>query len=134
VEAHMNLADALASQGKLTDAVDEYRKTLGLRPDWPPVLAKLAWILATDARVSDPRGEAVQLAERLCARTGCKDARVIDVLAATYASVGRFDDAVATAEKAVAQAKAVGEDAIAKLIGERLQLYRAGRPYRAATP
>ena len=96
VEAHYNLGVALANQRRISEAVAEYRETLRLRPDWPPALGGLAWILATSSNesVRGGGGEAVQLAERLCAVSGCQEAEGLDVLAAAYAEAGRFDDAV----------------------------------------
>jgi protein O-mannosyl-transferase len=137
-EAHLNWADALASQGRVAEAVVQYRETLRVRAGWPPALAKLAWFLATDARANPQgTGEAVQLAERLCESTGCRDPRVLDVLAAAYAGSGRFDDAVGAAQKAVDLASSAGQADLARLIHQRLESYQAGRPYRegvAPTP
>lgn len=50
--------------------------------------------LRYDAVVRNGR-QAVGLAERLAATTGRKDPAVLDVLAAAYAEVGRWDEAVA---------------------------------------
>jgi len=131
-EAHYNLGNAMASQGRIAEAMAEYRETLRLRPDWPPVLGGLAWILATSSNESVRNGgEAVQLAERLCAVSGCQEADGLDVLAAAYAEAGRFDDAVRVAQRAVEAATAAGPGDLAGQIQERLKLYRASRPYRA---
>ncbi|MGD0651499.1 MAG: tetratricopeptide repeat protein [Verrucomicrobiia bacterium] len=131
VEAHYNMGNALASQGRVAEAMAEYRETLRLKPDWPPALGKLAWILATDGNASFRNaGEAVQLAERLCAFTGYQQAEAMDVLAAACAEAGRFNDAVRVAEKAVELSNAAGQQELARQIQERLQLYLAGRPYR----
>jgi len=59
---------------------------------------------------------------------------VLDALAAAYAEVGRFDEAVALAARAAAGARAAGQDAIARAIEERRALYAAGRPFRPAVP
>jgi cytochrome c-type biogenesis protein CcmH/NrfG len=126
------MGNALASQGRIAEATTEYRETLRLRPDWPPALGGLAWILATSSNESVRNGgEAVQLAERLCAVSGCQEADGLDVLAAAYAEAGRFDDAVRVAQRAVEAATAAGPGDLAGQIQERLKLYRASRPYRA---
>jgi tetratricopeptide (TPR) repeat protein len=131
-DAHYNLGVALANQGRIAEATTEYRETLRLRPDWPPALGGLAWILATSSNESVRNGgEAVQLAERLCAVSGCQEADGLDVLAAAYAEAGRFDDAVRVAQRAVEAATAAGPGDLAGQIQERLKLYRASRPYRA---
>ena len=130
--ANQNLGNVLASQGRMAEAMAEYRETLRLRPDWPPALGGLAWILATSSNESVRNGgEAVQLAERLCAVNSCQEAEALDVLAAAYAEAGRFDDAVRVAQRAVEAATAAGPGDLAGQIQERLKLYRASRPYRA---
>jgi protein O-mannosyl-transferase len=128
-EIHLNWGDALAAQGRSAEAAAEYREALRLRAEWPPALAKLAWSLATAADGQAP-DEAVQVAERLCARTGCRQAEVLDVLAAAYAAAGRFEEAVRAAEQAVASASAAGQAELAGLVRQRLPLYQARRPYR----
>jgi tetratricopeptide (TPR) repeat protein len=130
-EAHYNLGNAMASQGRIAEAMAEYRETLRLRPDWPPVLGGLAWILATSSNESVRNGgEAVQLAERLCAVSGCQEADGLDVLAAACAEAGRFNDAVRVAQEAVELASAAGQQELAGQIQERLKLYQGGRPFR----
>ena len=51
-------------------------------------------------------------------------------LAAAYAAAGRFDDAIATAQKVIEFARAAGQPELVREIAARLQLYREGRPYR----
>ncbi len=48
---------------------------------------------------------------------------------AAYAEAGRFDDAVATAPKAIDLAKAAGQTDLATRNAELLELYRARKPY-----
>jgi len=93
-------------------------------------LNSLAWILATHSQdnIRNP-AEAIRLAERACELTNQKDAGFLDTLAAAYAAAGRFDDAVATAEKAV-QLTASGDNKQRHdTIKSRLQLYKAHQPY-----
>jgi Flp pilus assembly protein TadD len=129
-EAHNNLGVALVRRGRISEAVAEYREALRLRPDWPPALANLAWILATDKDANlRNAGEAVQLAERLGAVMGNRQAGVLDILAAAYAEAGRFSDAVQAAQKAFDLAVAAGHQEKAQQIQGRLKLYQAGQPY-----
>jgi hypothetical protein len=53
----------------------------------------------------------------------------VGTLAAAYAEAGRFDDAMATAEKAIALAGKNGESALLQKNRELLELYRAHRAY-----
>ncbi|MGD0650345.1 MAG: tetratricopeptide repeat protein [Verrucomicrobiia bacterium] len=130
-EVHYNLGTALLQLGKVTEAIAQYREALWLRPDWPPALSRLAWILATDRKASLRNGaEAVQSGERLCEITGYRQADALDALAAAYAEVGRFNDAIQVAQKAVELANAAGQRDLVGHIQERLKLYQAGSPYR----
>ena len=55
---------------------------------------------------------------------------MLDTLAVTYAEAGKFDDAKATAEKALNFARMAGQAALAREIDSRLQLYKKGLPYQ----
>jgi tetratricopeptide (TPR) repeat protein len=125
--AHYGAANALVALGRTPQAVARYRAALRARPDWPDALGRLAWLLAAGdpADVRRPP-EAVTLAERAAALTG--NAPVfLDVLATAYAAAGRFDAAVATAERAIGQASAAGDADLAAAVSARLGAYRAGR-------
>jgi tetratricopeptide (TPR) repeat protein len=129
-EAHYSLGDALLELGKVSEAIAQYRELLRSKPDFPTALYKLAWILATDGNANlRNAGEAVQLAERLCAITGYQQAAALDALAAAYAEDGRFDDAIRVAQKAIELENAAGQQELAQRIQERLKLYRAGQPF-----
>ena len=125
-EAHYNLAYGLSTVGQANGAADHFREALRLRPDWLPALKDLAWLLATTAAadVRDPEG-AVRLASRAFELSPDPEASILDVLAAAYAAVGRFGDAIRTAEAAEKLGAATAPELVAA-IRERLQLYRAG--------
>ena len=108
-----------------------FRRVLEVRPDWPPSLAGLAWLLATypDPAVRDAV-EAVALAERAAEVTNHEEVGALDVLAAAYASAGRFDQAVTTARAALELASARDQESLAAGIRQRLQTYLRYRPYR----
>jgi len=127
-EVHHTLAFALAAVGQPGDAVLHFHEAIRLRPDSPQILTDLAWLRAThpDAGTRDPE-EAVRLATRAAELSGGRDPRILDTLAAAYASAGRFEDAVRTAEAAEIQAAASAPD-LAAGIQTRLNLYRSGKP------
>jgi len=62
---------------------------------------------------------------RTLALAGPNDAAALDTLAAAYAENGRFDEAIATARRAIATAPAR-----APIIQRRIQRYQAAMPWR----
>jgi Flp pilus assembly protein TadD len=122
--AHKYLGDALAAQGKYAEAVAEYTTTLQLKLDDRAIRTALA--LATQ---NADGVQAVKQAERACELTQYGVTPIVGTLAAAYAEAGRFDAAIATAEKACAQAKQSGEQGLMQKNQELLELYRAHRPY-----
>ena len=130
VEAALQLATLLGETGQFREALAEYRQVLAMQPDALEGLSNQAWLLAacSDPTVRDGQ-EAVRLAERACLLTDSKQPQMIGVLAAAYAEAGRFNDAVATAQKAIEVATAAGDTNFVAM-NRRLQaLYRVGRPY-----
>jgi hypothetical protein len=61
-------------------------------------------------------------------------ADLLDTLAAAYAAVGRFDEAVRSAEQAMALAEAEGSFALAQSIRGRISDYRSRKSYIEAYP
>jgi protein O-mannosyl-transferase len=130
-EVHLQVAAILTIQDKFQDAAEHYRATLQLKPDSADALNNLAWLLTTcpDTRVRSG-AEAVRYAERACELTQYREPTIVGTLAAAYAEAGRFDEAVATAQKACAQATASGQPELLKRNQELMELYRAHQPYR----
>ena len=74
--------------------------------------------------------EAVNLLEP-AKKAGQKlDAATLDTLAAAYAEVGRFDDAVATADEAMELARQANDEPLAARILARRSLYERRQPFR----
>ena len=112
-----------------------YQSALEIMPDAVMALNNLAWILATspDARLRNG-AQAVHYAERACELTHQSVPSFLGTLAAAYAEAGRFDDAVATAEKARDGALAMGQKEVAANNGRLLELYKSGRAFHVPTP
>ena len=70
----------------------------------------------------------MRLAEQACELTQYEDPDKLDTLAAAYAEVGRFADAVATARRALRAADPKSQ--LAGEVRERLALYEAQQPFR----
>jgi tetratricopeptide (TPR) repeat protein len=127
--AYFGLGRALVDQGEIERAIEQFGRAIELHREWPEPALALAWIRATHAEAALRDGEeAVRLAEAAAAAGG-RNARSLDVLAAAYAEIGRFTDAVVTAREALAAASSAGERT-AGPIGERLALYERDEPYR----
>lgn len=128
------LVAALATQwqaiGQPAEAVACYDHGLVAVPDSAELHNNLGWLLAThpNARIRDGR-RAVTLAEKATELTGHRQPFFIGTLAAAYAEAGQFDQAIATAQKAIDLATAAGQPQIAARNAELLLLYRAGKPY-----
>jgi Tfp pilus assembly protein PilF/thiol-disulfide isomerase/thioredoxin len=131
-DAHFGMAALLSSLGRQREAADEYRILLRLRPNHILAARNLAWILATsgDPALQNP-AEAIRLAEAACAATQYRSPADLDALAAAYAAAGRFDEAAATANKAISILVQAGRQDGAAAIAERLRLYQDRKPLAA---
>ena len=108
-----------------------WREGIRLHPKNISLLNDTAWLLATSPDVSVRSGtEAVALTNKAIDLLSGKNAQILDTLAASYAEAQRFPEAVTTAQEAVALAKSAKQTILATQIQSRLDLYRAGRPYR----
>lgn len=121
------LAMSYANTGATREALREYRAAIQLRPRWRHVTNDLAWILTThpDPSVRNPE-EAVRLLESVLIDPETQPS-LLDTLAAAYAATGRFEEAVATADRAVSLANRQPD--LAADIRRRRSLYAAGQPY-----
>ena len=129
--AHLNLSSLLARSGRVPEAIEHAKEAARRLTDQPEILRSLAWQIASlGAADANNRATAVELAEKACTATGRRDAKYLDTLAAVYAMVGRFADAVTTANEAWQVAQGAGQSALAEDIHMRLQLYRDEKTFR----
>jgi hypothetical protein len=99
-------------------------------PDSVENLNNLALMLATSPDAKERNGAlAVELAERACERTQYRHPIVLSTLATAYAEAGRFDDAIAAAQKACALAERMGIPELVKKNQENLALFRDHLPF-----
>jgi tetratricopeptide (TPR) repeat protein len=119
--AHASLGQIALAQNRPAEALLHYRRAVELKHDPPPVLAALAWLLATapDPKVRDGP-QAVRLAEEACRRTHRGNVNCLDALSAAYAAVGRVEEALNVALEAVALANSLGDTQSAAVIGRRI--------------
>jgi len=130
LETRLEFAEMLHQTGKGREAVEQYRQALALKPNSFEALNNLAWLLATcaDASVRDG-AEAVRLAEQACRLSQFSEAVPVATLAAADAEAGRFNEAVANAQKAIGLATAAGNAQLAAVNRQLLALYRAGKSW-----
>jgi tetratricopeptide (TPR) repeat protein len=129
--ARFRLAEVQYRLGNAKEAVELFHATLRTRRELLMQI-RLAWILATDPDDDLRDGlEAVRLALEACAATNHQNVLALDALAAAYAEVGQFDEAVAVARSAVRAARTGDDEAPVDEIETHLRFYLQGRPFRA---
>ena len=130
-EAWAELGLACLNDGRIKEAEESWQKTLDINPAQPQIQNNLASVLATAADPSLRNGaRAVALAEQANQAMGGRNPVFLCTLAEAYAEAGRFDEAVATARKALVHAQAQKNDKLAGALQEQIKLYQAGRPLR----
>lgn len=131
-ETRVSLGDIFLQKGDAAAALTNYQAALQSKPDSVITLNNLAWILATSPDAALRNGaQAVQYASRACELTRNAVPSFLGTLAAAYAEAGRFPEAVATAQKARDAAQAAGQKDLAASDEKMMELYQAGRAYRA---
>jgi tetratricopeptide (TPR) repeat protein len=136
VVAHTYLGTTLYySQGKVQEALVQWRKALELNPDYVIALSQTAHALSASPTASDRNGaEAVKLAERAVELSKGEDPVILDTLGMAYAEDSRFSDAVETARRALRLARAQNNSSLADDLNARINLYQARQPYRDDLP
>jgi tetratricopeptide (TPR) repeat protein len=132
-DAENNLGAALFKQGREAEAIAYEERALQLQPDDPGIENRLALMLSTATESSLRDGaRAVDLASRASLAAGGNNEAFLRTLAAAYAQVGRYPDAVKTARRALDLAKAQADGGLAGALPREIALYQAGRPYEEA--
>ncbi len=128
--ARYQLAILLQSEKRLNEAVEQLRVVANGDSGNSAAANNLAWILATSSDEGLRDGvNAVGYAENAVRVTKREDPEMLDTLAAAYASVGRFPDAV----KAATEGLALMDDPshpVAVGLRERRKLYEQDLPFR----
>jgi protein O-mannosyl-transferase len=128
---HFNLAKMLQQTGRTAEAIAQYQMDLQIDPADVDAQYNLAWLLATSPQASLRNGaKALQLARQANELTGGRRPIVLHSLAAAFAEVGKFDDAVHTAQNAIELAQALGRLVLVAQLNDELKYYQAGRPFR----
>lgn len=123
-DAYANLGEAHGALGRRALAARYFALAVTASPDSPFLLSRLGWLLATSPEDAVRDGaKAVEVSERAVRITSHRDVMSLDTLAAAYAEVGRFEEAVATAREALTLAEQRGDRATAVELTDRVARY-----------
>ena len=113
-------------KGQYDQAISDYNKALEINPICAEAYNNLAWLLATANVTRFRNGEkALQLALKACELTDWKNPSCLDTLAAAYARLGDFANAIKWQEKALESPKLSNKTNAQ----QRLILYREHKPW-----
>ena len=131
--AHNGLASAFAADGQWREAIHCWRDTLGIDPDNIPARSGLARALATNPDPTLRNGaEALALSQALCQGANASNPALLRALAAAYAEMGRFAQAIETARHGMEVATSQNDLQLAAVLQDDLQLYQSEQPLRIA--
>jgi protein O-mannosyl-transferase len=134
-DAHTGLGNALLRQGSLKEAIAHYEKASALSPQDSHSRNNIAWVLATSSDPSIRDGaRAIEFAQQAVMLSGGRDPHFVRTLAAAYAESGRFSEAIAAAEQAIAIAALQGKSELANTLKKDIILYREHIPLRELEP
>ncbi len=132
--AHAAFANALLQKGQLDHAVDEFEKALHFQPGFPPARSRLlliGWIWAASPNDGYRNGIlALRLAHEMQQMSDGSDPDILRLLAAAYAEIGSYSEAVTTATQALQIATAQTNAGLAADLRKQLVFYQSERPYR----
>jgi tetratricopeptide (TPR) repeat protein len=113
--------------GEYEKAASDIEEMIRLEPNSVFALGNCAWLLATcpDDKCRDGK-RAVKLATTACELSGWVEVDDIDTLAAAYAEVGDFENAIKWQERALELAPPADRVEFR----DRLALFKSGQPYR----
>ena len=126
-----NLASALQQGARVAEAIDVYRKTLDVMPDNLQALTNLSYLLTTsvDPALRNPP-EALALAQKANQLAHGRSPVILDTLAAAYAGLGRYSDAVDVESQAISIALAQGNTTQANIFKKHLTLHTTRQSLR----
>jgi len=127
---HGLLGSLLCANGQYGEALVHLEAALAMNAGDVTIANNLAWLLATCPEAAYRDGpRALRLAQWACKATSHKSPPLLDSLAAAYAEVGQFDEAVKVARQAIETVR-TNPKASTETLESRLALYLAGKPCR----
>ena len=123
-----------SAEGQSAAALHDYSRALELNPNQLGALNNLAWLQATDEDPTIRNGpDALKLARRACELTRFNEPHSLEILAASQAEIGDFDEAIKTVQKALDVLPASQKNESDQLFQRLLvadRLYHAHQPFR----
>ena len=120
----------LVDAGELDTGLARLETALRLQPNDPETKRRVAWAIAVNEQTASAQAtRALQLAREADAATGSNLPASLDTVAAAYARLGLFDDAVRYAKRALDAAKQFDQKSLIQPITDRLALYESRRPF-----
>jgi tetratricopeptide (TPR) repeat protein len=130
--------DALARQymgriamhrGRPLETVQTFEEILADTPDHLPTIIALGWLRAASPvdEIRNPE-QATALADRALSLAGRESVEALDLLAATQAAAGKFDEAVATMVELSKHTEGTPKELLEQM-QRRVDLYARHRPY-----
>jgi len=130
-DAYLSLRQIAVKQGDYQAAEKYLRDGMRNMPDDAALINSLAWMLAVSPIEQQRNGEeALRLAETACDFTKYKQHVYIDTLAAAYAELGMFEEAIVAQRQALDLARQAENQTVMLEYDARLKLYEQKKPYR----
>ena len=128
-DAYFNRANVYRARKEYDKAVADYRDVIRLDPKDPDAYDSLAWLLATcpDDKVRDGP-KAVEYAGTACELTETRSAYFVATLAAAFAEVGKFDQAIKWQKRALESPRYETDEG--ERAFQRLKRFEDHKPYR----
>ena len=127
VNAYMNRGIASYFKHDYEQAIIDYSKAIEIDPKSASAYHFLGWVYATCPVAKHRNGrKAVRYATKACEFTDWNNGRYIVTMAAAYAEIDRFKQAMLELEKAAA----ISSASELELAGEMFDLFRQHKPYR----
>jgi tetratricopeptide (TPR) repeat protein len=134
-DVNSNLGDIFLQERQIDKAIICYKKALKIKPDSTLLqnhLGHVAWVLATSSNSSIRNGtNALDLALYIDELSDGKNPRIIAALAAAYAEIGRFPEAIVTAQQALQMASSQNNSNLITIIQTHLKFYEKNSPFRS---
>jgi len=130
IEAHVNLSRLRMRSGDFAGAIAAAELAIVAKPGDAVALKQLAWLLATaDDQAARDGNRALAILGKIPQDPKRIDIQYLEVLSAAHAEAGEYEQAVAAAERALAEARRVKSRRV-KEFAERVETYRAKQPFR----